>query len=245
MALSRLARLFMGGTVIGAFVALSGCSTEDAASKEETAASFENELRLSGAKYLGTIESGQTKSTYYSDPPLYRSYGFSANPGDVVTVNVQSVYGDAVAWITTSSYDVLAMNDDASRSTLDSKIVYTVPAGRTSSSYRIVIRDYDRLGATFYTRLDIASAAPVTCSYGGKTFNSGETFPSTDRCNTCSCSSSGAVGCTKKACVCDPENEPFRKYVGTPSTCMTIRYSCQSGTHSFSNSCGCGCEDDY
>lgn len=38
-----------------------------------------------------------------------------------------------------------------------------------------------------------------TCSYDGKTYNDGDTFKSTDGCNTCTCTN-GAVACTKKAC---------------------------------------------
>lgn len=41
---------------------------------------------------------------------------------------------------------------------------------------------------------------------------------------------------------CDPEHEPNRTYIGTPRTCPTIRYTCQTGTRSFANECGCGCE---
>ena len=38
-----------------------------------------------------------------------------------------------------------------------------------------------------------------TCSYNGQTYQDGETFPSTDGCNTCECDD-GNVGCTEKAC---------------------------------------------
>lgn len=37
------------------------------------------------------------------------------------------------------------------------------------------------------------------CSYGGKDYPSGASFPSQDGCNTCSCDM-GAVACTEKAC---------------------------------------------
>jgi hypothetical protein len=39
-----------------------------------------------------------------------------------------------------------------------------------------------------------------TCDYGGKTYGDGASFPSTDGCNTCSCSG-GSVQCTLRACV--------------------------------------------
>lgn len=40
----------------------------------------------------------------------------------------------------------------------------------------------------------------VGCVYNGKTYRGGETFPSTDGCNTCSCAEVGVV-CTKRACI--------------------------------------------
>lgn len=245
MAFSRLA--FVVAVVAFGSIASIGCSSSEEAKDKEDVASFESDLRLSGPRYLGTIQSGETKSAYYYDPPLYRAYGFTAKGGDEITVDVKSVYGDAMGWITTSSYDVLAANDDASSQTLDSHVTYKIPAGTASKTYRIVFRDYDRLDATFYVTLNIVSAAPVvtTCSYGGKTFDEGASFPSTDRCNTCSCGPNGSVACTKRACVCNPESEPYRNYVGTPATCPTIRYTCATGWHAFSNPCGCGCEQDY
>ncbi len=38
------------------------------------------------------------------------------------------------------------------------------------------------------------------CEYGGKVYAPGDKFPSTDRCNTCSCEENGNVACTEKAC---------------------------------------------
>jgi len=43
---------------------------------------------------------------------------------------------------------------------------------------------------------------PDTCEYDGMTYNEGDSFPSTDGCNTCSCSN-GRVICTKRACIMD------------------------------------------
>ncbi len=44
--------------------------------------------------------------------------------------------------------------------------------------------------------------APGTgCDYGGKSYRPGDTFRSTDGCNTCSCAPGGAVRCTLVACV--------------------------------------------
>lgn len=235
-------RGFVVAGVVCAVAALTGCSSSDAPQKEDVD-SYESELRLAGPRYLGQIANGETKTNYYYNPPKYRAYGFTAKAGDEITADVKSAEGDGMGWITTSKYDVLAGNDDASASTLDAKVTYTVPAGTASRAYRIVFRDYDLLDATFTVKLTIKSANATTCEYDGATYNPGESFPSSDGCNTCSCGTTGKVGCTKKACLaCDPDNEPWRNYVGTPTTCQTIRYVCTATQRSFQNACGCGCE---
>ena len=226
-----------------ALMGVAGCSSSsDGPAEKEAVESYESELRLAQPRYLGQIANGETKTNYYYNPPRYRAFGFWAKGGYEITADVKSLNGDAMGWITTSSYDVVAANDDASYSTLDSKVVYTVPAGTASRAYRIVFRDYDLLDATFTVKLSINSAA-ATCDYGGTTYQQGDGFPSTDGCNACSCGPAG-VACTKRACLaCDPDNEPWRNYVGTPTSCQVIRYVCTATQRSFSNTCGCGCEE--
>jgi hypothetical protein len=146
-----------------------------------------------------------------------------------------------MGWITDTRYTSLAANDDASSSTLDSHITYRVPDGVASRAYRIVFRSYDRADASFAVRLSIRAGEHAACEYAGNTYEYGERFPSTDGCNTCSCRT-GGVTCTEKACACDPDHEPNRNYLGTPTSCQSIRYRCPSGTRSFQNACGCGCE---
>jgi hypothetical protein len=226
------------GLVAVASSASLGCSSS---SEKESIDTYESELRLTSIRYLGKIADGESKSSTYTDPPVYRAYGFEASGGDEVTVDVGSEDGDAMGWITSSSYTVYAANDDASDDTFDAKVVYKIPAGTPKRSYRAVFRDYARLAATFTVTLSVKAPEPVTCAYGDKTYTEGDQFPSTDGCNTCSCSASG-VACTKKACVCDPANEPNRNYIGTPDNCGTLRYTCKAGTRSFQNDCGCGCE---
>lgn len=231
------------GAVGLSLVGLTGCSSAEEPTKESVE-SYESELRLASPKYLGQIANGETKTNYYYNPPRYRAYGFSAKGGDEITADVKSLNGDAMGWITTSSFDVVAANDDASRSTLDSQVIYKVPAGTASRAYRIVFRDYDLLDATFTVKVAIKSAAAVTCSYDGATYSPGASFPSSDGCNTCSCGPTGSVGCTKRACAaCNPEAEPWRNYVGNPTQCQTIRYTCIATQRSFQNDCGCGCEE--
>jgi hypothetical protein len=223
------------------FLALVGCSSSSAAPENDRIGSYESELRLASPRYVGQIANGETRTNYYYNPPTYRAFGFTAQGGDEITVDVKSDEGDAMGWITTTAFDVLAANDDASPNTLDSKVVYTVPASTPSRAYRIVFRDYNLEDATFTVKLSIRSTA-VACTYGGKTYRPGESFASTDGCNTCTCGSGGSVGCTKLACVCNPEAEPWRNYIGTPVTCQTIRYTCTPDKRSFQNACGCGCE---
>lgn len=228
---------------VGALV-LAGCSSSEPVGEKDNVESYESELRLASPKYLGQIANGETKTNYYYNPPRYRAFGFYAKGGEEITVDVKSVNGDGMGWITTSSFDVVAANDDASYATLDAKVVYKVPAGTASRAYRIVFRDYDLLDATFTVKLSIKGAAPpVTCSYDSQTYSPGESFPSSDGCNTCNCGTTGSVGCTKRACVCNPAAEPWRNYVGTPTQCQTIRYTCIATQRSFQNDCGCGCEE--
>ncbi len=237
-----LSRFVVAGLLVSGFAAVTGCSTSAGDEKApENLSQTESDLKLSGTKYLGKIKNGETKSTYYKTPPRYRSYGFDAKGGDEITIDLTSVYGDGVGWITDSSYNVLAFNDDAAPHTLDAKVTYKVPDGKAARSYRIVFRDYDLLEATFSVKLSIKSA-PASCTYQGQTYEPGDEFAAGDDCNTCSCGTNGSVACTKKACVCNPAIESHRTYVGTPEQCMVIRYTCQPGQVPFSNACGCGCE---
>lgn len=146
--------------IVIAALAVAGCSAE-AEKDDSVASSYSSELTVTGAAYLGTISSGDTKTSYYSDPPKYRAYGFSANPGDNIVIDVTSPDGDAMAWLTDSTYaKTYASNDDASSSTLDSHIAYTVPSSATSKSFRIVFRDYDRLDAEFHVSLTVKGSKP-------------------------------------------------------------------------------------
>ena len=37
--------------------------------------------------------------------------------------------------------------------------------------------------------------------YHGKSYKTGESFPSMDKCNTCSCGDDGSIRCTEMACL--------------------------------------------
>lgn len=93
--------------------------------------------------------------------------------------------------------------------------------------------------------VECTEKACVTCTYAGETHQPGDEFPALDGCNTCTCAADGSVGCTKVACVCAPDDEWWRHYVATdPAVCMVIDYMCPLNTTSFTNDCGCGCEQD-
>ncbi|HVH43446.1 MAG TPA: hypothetical protein VM925_13925 [Labilithrix sp.] len=236
-------RFVVACVFVTTFASLAGCSAESNGKEEQDVATTESQLKLSGTRYLGRIANGETRTVAYSSPPGFRSYGFDAKGGDEITVDVKSHNGDPIGWITDASYNVLAVNDDASTSTLESKVKYKVPAAQPARSYRIVFRDYDKLDAEFDVKLSIRSATTTTtCEYGGQRYRPGDQFASTDGCNTCTCGESGSVACTKMACACNPLKEPHRSYTGTPQQCMVIRYTCPTGQVPFSNACGCGCE---
>ncbi|HVJ91264.1 MAG TPA: hypothetical protein VM580_15780 [Labilithrix sp.] len=235
-----LSRFVIAGLLLSSVAASAGCASEEGAKEEVDLATTQSELKLSGVRYLGWMYNGETRTVSYSNPPAFRAYGFEARGGDEITVNVTSTWGDAMGWITDSTYEILAFNDDASSSTLNSRVRYKVPAGTPSTSYRIVFRDYGYYTENFTVSLSIRST--VTCSYSGKSYAVGATFPASDGCNTCTCNSTGSVTCTRLSCSCNPANEPWRHYVGTPLQCMQIRFTCPGNMQMFSNSCGCGCQ---
>ena len=87
----------------------------------------------------------------------------------------------------------------------------------------------------------VAGDGATACTVGPATYALGARFEADDGCNTCTCTS-GGVGCTKKACACDPSKEWWRKYY-TPAECKA-GVQCPGYTTPFTNSCGCGCEQD-
>lgn len=236
---------FVVAGLVAAVAALVGCSSEESAvSKDEGLTSALNDLQVLGAQYVGEIKSGETKSAEYSTPPTYRAYGFEARGGDTITVSVKSVGGDAIAFLADTNYNVIVSNDDADRTTLDSRVTYQVPAAESTRPYRIVFRDYELTAGTFEVSLAI-KPGPTMCAYQNQSYPAGSQFLASDGCNTCTCESDGTVSCTARACVptCNPAAEPNNHYVGTPQECMVIRYTCREGQVPFSNPCGCGCQD--
>lgn len=80
------------------------------------------------------------------------------------------------------------------------------------------------------------------CTYDGKTYKAGESFPSSDGCNTCSCTAGGLVACTLRACLCD-YSAPGRRWVArSAEQCKLVKFACEKGQRPFFDVCGCGCE---
>ena len=112
-------------------------------------------------KIVGSLDYGQTSSsTKYTRSPRYRAFKFAGNEGDQVDAWVRSSDGgDAVAWVLDNSFHVLASNDDADDTTVDSHITVTLPAS-TSATHYVVFRDYYTSAAHF--TVDLANTA-VAC----------------------------------------------------------------------------------
>ena len=122
------------------------------------------------------------------------AWAFTANAGAVITITVSSQVGDAVAYLTDPNYGILAYNDDADPTTHDARVVYQAPQ---SGDYRIVFEDYNHLPASFNVSLDDYAGGQPSAATAATRYVDGDTFPSDDGCNTCTCSNRqrrGAAG---------------------------------------------------
>lgn len=233
IAVCRFIALFAG--LAGAVAVIPACASEDG-----KASVSESNLALAGVEVLGAIRSGQTKTVAYTPSPTFRAFTFDAIGNDEVIADITSIGGDAMGYIADEAMNILASNDDATSTTLDSKVRYRVPSG-PSRPLRLVFRDYGAGTHQMTVKLSIASTAG-TCSYGGHSYDVGDRFDSLDGCNQCRCAEGGTVDCGRQTCDCNPAEEPWRTYLGTPNACITLLYRCPSGERTFANSCGCGCE---
>jgi hypothetical protein len=151
-------------------------------------------------KLVGTLSYGGSKSTLYSSTPSYRGYRFHGEAGDQISVWVRSSSGDAVAWLTDTGFNTLAMNDDADSSTYDSHITATLSS---TGTYYVVFRDYNLTSHYFTVSLDGGPAVPTSC--GGST-----SCPDGYSCvnHTCyaQCGGPSQTSCSDKSlnCIVDP-----------------------------------------
>lgn len=142
---------------------LAGCAAQTTDGSNEKAESIESDLRASSVKVLGTIDSGSTQSVTYTKSPYYRAFKFTAKGGDEITATVVSTdgNGDAIAWLTTPTFGVYAMNDDATPDTFDSKVVYKVPDSAPTRTYDLVFREYGGARSTFDVTVTVKPPAPA------------------------------------------------------------------------------------
>ncbi len=107
---------------------------------------------------VGSLDYGQTSSsTKYTSTPRYRAFKFAGSEGDQVDVWVRSNDGgDAVAWVLDNGFHVLASNDDADDTTVDSHVTVTLPANASATHY-VVFRDY--YTSTAHFTVDLANTA--------------------------------------------------------------------------------------
>src|SRR5262249_18187938 len=94
-------------------------------------------------KVVATLNPGQSTATIpYVKGPRYRAVKLLAKAPGTLALTVRTTDGgDALTWLLDAKYHVLGKNDDASDSTLDSHIIYDLPAG--GAAYWIVFRDYN------------------------------------------------------------------------------------------------------
>lgn len=93
-------------------------------------------------KIVGSLDYGQVSDPVaYSWKPRFRAFKFAGDAGDEIDVWVRSADGDPVTWVLDDSFRVVASNDDADTSTLDSHVVATLPPHPSRTHY-IVFRDY-------------------------------------------------------------------------------------------------------
>jgi hypothetical protein len=104
-------------------------------------------------KIVGALGYGQTSDViYHSTKPRYRAFKLSGNAGDAIGAWVRSTDdGDSVAWLLDAKYKIVAKNDDADDTTLDSHLEATLAK---TGTYYVVWREYSETKAHFTVELD-------------------------------------------------------------------------------------------
>jgi hypothetical protein len=116
-------------------------------------------------KIVGNITPGNSSSAIsYVKGPRYRALKLTAKGPGTLALTVHSTDGgDALTWLLDTKYHTLAKNDDADDTTLDSHIIYNLPAG--AADYWIVFRDYNWEKRHFVVQVAPIKAAR-TCDVG-------------------------------------------------------------------------------
>lgn len=147
---------------------LAACSQAKAPVDDDFSSFSEQDVKSDHSatmKIVASISYGTASPWFsYTRTPRYRAVTFTGTGGDRVDIWVRSSNGgDAVAWLLDRNFRVVAFNDDADATQLDSHIMATLPPGPSSTHY-IVIRDYDLLPASFIVQLHGNAAGP-TCTF--------------------------------------------------------------------------------
>jgi hypothetical protein len=155
-------RIFLASILLTACAAQKGAVDDDfsdLAGQDEKSDAFSYRMKI-----VGSLDYGQTSSSVsYTKTPRYRAFKFAGHAGDQIDVSVKSTNGgDAVAWVLDNGFHVLATNDDANDSTLDSHITLELPAS-TSATHFIVFRDYDVASAKFTVELGGGPLFDTSC----------------------------------------------------------------------------------
>jgi len=101
-------------------------------------------------KVLGALNLGDSKTTSYTQTPIYRGWTVAAANDGYVHIQVSSTQGDAMVWLLDDHFNIMGLNDDANRNTTDSELGFIVAAG----NYYVVIRDYNYESHKFTVTLD-------------------------------------------------------------------------------------------
>jgi hypothetical protein len=137
-------------------IAATACSSSSDA-KEAPTDEASSDLVVKNLRVAGSLVYGQTsgRTAYNKKTAKYTAFTFAGHEGDQVDIWVKSTNGDTVAWLLDGTGKTLAKNDDASFSTLDSHIAFTLPASAAASAtYYIAVRDYWRDPMSFKVTLD-------------------------------------------------------------------------------------------
>lgn len=78
--------------------------------------------------------------------------------------------------------------------------------------------------------LPFGTTERASCSYQGATYQTGESFPAADTCNSCRCQDDGQVVCTEIACDANPascqEDKDCERLDLDQSFCSTGEWNC-------------------
>ena len=84
----------------------------------------------------------------------------------------------------------------------------------------------------------------ILCEYDGEMYAQGETFPSTDGCNTCTCMDNGLVACTLMACGCMVDDSFHLVGESFPADDGCNTCTCVAPGEVACTEMACGCEYD-